>query len=133
MEEIVNSGGITLSLLTLLSLGINVLTIYRWIADHLNKESQNDQAFHMLIGLANSVNKRTLMIAQRMKALKSQDRGNADGMVFLENMWSDQMSTVDNLLASAKALKPKEASKLPYDSLELLKISAGKFNAGEPK
>ena len=131
MDQIANTDGITLSLLTLISLGVNVLTIYRWVLDYKNKETLNDQAFHMLIGLANSVSKKVGMIVRRIDILKEQDRENDESMIFLENMWSDSMSTADNLLAAAKALKPRLASTLPHDSNDLLQVSAAKFKEAE--
>lgn len=120
---------ITIGLITLISLGINVVTIYRWVSDYLKREAQNDQAHHMLIGLANSVAKRVSMIVKRMDSLELQKRSNDETMILLENMWADSMSTIDNLLASAKALKPKAANRLPHDAGELLKVNAEKTSS----
>ena len=117
---------ITISLVTIISLGVNVLTIYRWVADHLNKEAQNDQAFHMLLGLANSVAKRVSMIVKRTNIMNAKNTESEEMMILLENMWADQMSTIDNLLAAAKALKPKSAHELPHDAGELLSIRAAR-------
>ena len=38
-----------------------------------------------------------------------------EAMIFLENMYGDARSNIDSLLATAKALKPEEAKKLPFD------------------
>jgi hypothetical protein len=126
MDAVINIDVVTISVVTIISLIVNAITIYRWIADYLHKESLNDQAFHMLMGLAHSLTKRVSMIVRRMDILKSQDRINDESMIFLENMWADSMAATDNLLAAAKALKPRMAKSLPYSADELLKIAAEK-------
>lgn len=123
MTESLPSGAITIGVITLISLAINIVTIYRWIADYLQRESRNDQAFHMIMGLANSVTKRTGMVVRRINIMKEQGRDNEESMILLENAWSDSMATADNLLAAAKALKPKLAPKLPYNAEDLFKRS----------
>lgn len=122
---------ITLSVVTIISLGINAVTIYRWINDYFRREALNDQAFHMLNGLAKSISTRVSMIVKRIKILQEQDKENDESMIFLENMWADSMATIDNLLAAAKALKPKCAKDLPYNSSELLRINAENSNQTE--
>ena len=64
------------------------------------------------------------MIVKRTNILSEQNNPNIESMIFLENMWADSMSTIDNLLSSAKALKPKSAGILPRDSSDLLKMNA---------
>jgi len=118
------TGEITISIITLVSLAINAITIYKWISDYSRREELNDQAFHMLIGLAQSVSKRVSMIVKRTNILNEEEKPNTESMIFLENMWADSMSTIDNLLAAAKALKPKTANSLPKDSTDLLKMNA---------
>lgn len=123
MTESLPSGAITVGVITLISLAINIVTIYRWVADYLQRESRNDQAFHMIMGLANSVTKRTGMVVRRINIMKEQGRDNEESMILLENAWSDSMATADNLLAAAKALKPKMAPTLPYNAEDLFKRS----------
>lgn len=118
------TGEITISIITLVSLVINAITIYKWVSDYLRREQLNDQAFHMLVGLAQSVSKRVSMIVKRTNILNEQDQPNIESMIFLENMWADSMSTIDNLLAAAKALKPKSVNSLPKDAADLLKMNA---------
>jgi hypothetical protein len=118
------TGDITISIITLVSLVINAITIYKWVSDYLRREQLNDQAFHMLVGLAQSVSKRVSMIVKRTNILNEQDKPNVESMIFLENMWADSMSTIDNLLAAAKALKPTSVNTLPKDSTDLLKMNA---------
>ncbi|MCG7895321.1 MAG: hypothetical protein JAZ12_12790 [Candidatus Thiodiazotropha taylori] len=115
---------VTLSVITIISLVVNAVTIYRWIADYLHRETLNDQAFHMLTGLAKSMSKRVSMIVKRINMLQEQNKENDDSMIFLENMWGDSMATIDNLLATAKALKPSSAKDLPYDASDLLRINS---------
>jgi hypothetical protein len=115
---------ITLSVVTIISLVVNAVTIYRWVADYLHRESLNDQAYHMLTGLAKSISKRVSMIVKRINILQEQNKNNDDSMIFLENMWGDSMATIDNLLAAAKALKPSSAKELPYDASDLLRINS---------
>lgn len=126
MDELIDPN--TLALITLVSLVVNAVTIYRWVSDYLNREALNDQAFHMLYGLAKSVSKRVSMIVKRTNLLKEQERENEESMIFLENMWGDSMSTIDNLLAAAKALKPRKAAELPYDATDMLQIAAARSN-----
>lgn len=128
MIETLNAENISVSLITLLSLIVNAVTIYHWISQKKREKSQNKQAFHLLMGLAHSTNKRTSMIVQRIKSLKEEGRVNDDSMIFLENMWSESRATADNLLAAAKALSSEDAESLPYDSDELMAIAASKTN-----
>ena len=50
METQISSDGVvTLGVITLISLIINAVTIYRWVADYLNREALNDQAYHLIL------------------------------------------------------------------------------------
>ncbi|WP_139169632.1 hypothetical protein [Microbulbifer yueqingensis] len=128
MVEILNANNVSLSLITLLSLVVNAVTIYHWISQEKREKSQNKQAFHLLMGLAHSTNKRSSMIVRRIESLKEEGRVNDDSMIFLENMWSESRATADNLLAAAKALSSEDSESLPYDSDELMAIAANKTN-----
>lgn len=41
------------------------------------------------------------------------------------------MATIDNLLAAAKALKPRCAKDLPYDASDLLRINSEKSSKND--
>jgi hypothetical protein len=113
----------SISVITLISLLVNAVTIYRWITEYKIKKKQNDQAFHMIMGLALANTRRGSMIVNRMNALKEQGKQNDESMIFLENMYADSKSNIESLLASAKALKPESADHLPYDGDALLNKS----------
>ena len=57
---------ISISIITLISLIVNAVTIYRWIIEHKVKKKQNDQAFHMIMGLALANTRRGSMIVNRI-------------------------------------------------------------------
>lgn len=99
------------------------MTIYQWITENKEKKKLNDQAFHMIMGLALANTRRGSMIVNRIKALQEQGKQNEESMIFLENMYADSKSNIESLLASAKALKPDEADKLPFDGDALLNKS----------
>lgn len=120
MIESLTSASISLSVITLVSLLINAITIYRWITDYLNKEKVNDQAFHMIRGLALANTRRVNMTVRRIQALEKENKLNEEVMIFLENIYSDAKSNIETLLATAKALKPSEAGSLSFDGDSLL-------------
>ena len=70
--------------------------------------------------LANANTQRTTMIVRRIKALKQQGKDNDQVMLLLENMYADSKSNIETLLSTAKALKPDQAQRLPYNSDMLL-------------
>ena len=111
---------ITLSSITLISLLVNAVTIYRWFMEHKNREKVNDQAFHMIRGLALANTRRANMTVRRIQTLEAEGKLNEESMIFLENIYSDAKSNIETLLATAKALKPGEAGKLPFDGDALL-------------
>ena len=113
----------SISLITLISLLVNAVTIYRWIIESKVKKEQNDQAFHMIMGLALANTRRGSMIVNRIRVLQEQGKQNEESMIFLENMYADSKSNIESLLASAKALKPDSADKLPFDGDALLSKS----------
>ncbi|MFH0787709.1 MAG: hypothetical protein V2B13_08840 [Pseudomonadota bacterium] len=123
MVDLITAPSLSLSVITLLSLLINAVTIYRWISEKKDQNRINDQAFHMVMGLALANIKRGSMIVNRIKALTEQGKQNEEAMIFLENMYADNKSNIEYLLAAAKALKPEEAQKLPYDGDALLNRS----------
>ena len=114
---------ISISLLALISLLVNAVTIYRWIMDYRTREKINDQAFHMIRGLALANTRRANMTVRRIQTLEQENKLNEESMIFLENIYSDAKSNIETLLATAKALKPSEAAKLPYDGDALLSES----------
>jgi len=128
MLELLNGENISISFITLLSLVVNAVTIYHWFSQAKKEKNHNKQAFHLLMGLAHSANKRSSMIVRRIDLLKADNRSNDDSMIFLENMWAESRATSDNLLAAAKALSTDNSDKLPYDSDELMAIAAEKTN-----
>lgn len=123
LVELFTEPMITLSVLTVVSLLVNAVTIYRWVTDYKNREKLNDQAFHMIRGLALSHVRRGTMVVRRIRALEQEQKLNSEAMVFLENIYSDSKSSVETLLATAKALKPREAQQLPFDGDALLQQS----------
>jgi len=120
MMEWIIQPSISISIITLISLVVNAVTIYRWVSERSREAKINDQAFHMVRGLALANTKRVSVIVKRIQSLESQGKQDTDGMIFLENMWSDSKSNIESLLAAAKALKPGESNKLPYDGDSLL-------------
>jgi rubrerythrin len=114
---------LSLSFITLLSLLVNAVTIYRWISGSKKQNRVNDQAFHMIRGLALASTRRSAMIVNRIRALEKEGKQNEEAMIFLENMYSDTQSTIETLLAASKALKPEEAKNLPFDGESLFSQS----------
>lgn len=123
MFEWLTKPSISLSLITLISLLVNAVTIYRWVSEHRKRAKVNDQAFQMVRGLALANTRRSNVIVTRIRSLESQGKQDEEAMIFLENMYSDAKSNIESLLAAAKALKPEEANKLPYDGDSLLNQS----------
>ena len=87
MIEWITEPRLSLSLITLLSLLVNAITIYRWISEKKEKNRINEQACHMIRGLALANTRRGAMIINRIQALKSQGKQNEEAMIFLENMY----------------------------------------------
>ena len=112
-----------IDLITLISLLVNAVTIYKWIVDKEDRKKTNEQAFHMVRGLALANTRRGGMIVNQIQALQAQDQPNGPMMMLLQNMYSDTNANIESLLAAAKALKPEEADKLPYDGNALLSES----------
>src|SRR5688572_19616005 len=113
MEWLV-SENMTLSILTLVSLLINAVTIYKWVSEALNQTKINDQAFEMIRGLALASTKRANMIVRRIDAQAAKGVPDQEAMIFLENMYADAKSNIESLLATAKALRPDKADSLPF-------------------
>lgn len=123
MLEWLTAPNLSMSMITLVSLLVNAVTIFRWVTESREKSRLNDQAFHMVMGLAHASTKRANMIVKRINALQDQGKSNEESMIFLENMYSDTKSTIESLLAAAKALKPDNAANLPFDGDALLNLS----------
>jgi len=120
MIEWLISDSLSLSFITLISLLVNAVTIYKWVSDNKDKSIMNNQAYEMVRGLALANSKRANMIVTRINALKEQSKDHEEAMIFLENTYSDAQSNIEALLATAKALKPEKTKELPYDSQSLL-------------
>lgn len=133
MIEELNSNNLSISLITLISLIVNAVTIYHWVSQNKQIKNLNKQSFHLLLGLAHSANKRSTMIVQRINSLKEQGRTSEESMIFLENMWADTRATADNLLAAAKALAPEKSDPLPYDSDDLMAVAATQARKNDPR
>ena len=117
------SNNLTLSLLTLISLLVNAITIYRWISEWLKQTKINDQAFEMIRGLALAGTRRVNMVVRRISALETKETPDKEAIIFLENMYADAKSNIESLLATAKALRPDKADSLPFDGDALLNQS----------
>lgn len=111
---------LAISLITLISLLVNAVTIYRWISESRKQTRINDQAFEMIRGLALGSTRRCNMIVQRIRSLEQRGKTDEEAMIFLENMYADAKSNIESLLATAKALRPDQANKLPFDGDALL-------------
>ncbi len=125
MMDFLTTSNISLSLITLISLLVNAVTIFRWISGSRNEKNINEQSFHMVMGLAFANSKKSNMISSRMITLKKDGKENHEVMLILENMYADSISNIESLLATAKALKPLLAKELPYDGQSLLARSLG--------
>ncbi len=126
--DLLTSNSISLSLLTIISLIVNGITIYKWFSDRKKQDNINNQAYEMLRGLALGNTRRVNMIVKRIDILKKQESENEEFMIFLENMWGESKSNIENLLAATKALKPSKAKDLPYDGDALLNQSIFESN-----
>lgn len=120
MIDFLTAESMTLSVITLISLVINGVTIYRWIADYRDRERINDQSFHMIRGLALASTRRANMTVRRIQALEKTEQPNEQAITALQDIYADAKSNIETLLAIAKALKPNEAGRLPYDGDALL-------------
>ena len=114
------SENMTLSILTLVSLLVNAVTIYKWVSEALKQTKINDQAFEMIRGLALASTRRANMIVRRIDAQEAKGVPDQEAMIFLENMYADAKSNIESLLATAKALRPDKADSLPFDGDALL-------------
>jgi len=126
MEEIIRgvmeffTTNLSISLVTLISLMVNGVTIYQWISRKNEIDEKNNQAYEMIRGLALASTRRGAMINRRLKILQDEGKINEESMIFLENMYADTTSNIESLLAAAKALNPKNAKNLPFDGNALL-------------
>lgn len=118
--EAITDPVLKISLISLISLLVNAVTIYRWISESRKQTRINDQAFEMIRGLALGNTRRCNMIVQRIRSLEQRGKTDEDAMIFLENMYADAKSNIESLLATAKALRPGQANKLPFDGDALL-------------
>ena len=106
--------------ITLVSLLVNAVTIYKWMTDSRARKKSNDQAFHMVMGLALANTRRGGMVVNQIQSFQSQANRDDGSLMLLQNMYADTNANVETLLAAAKALKPEEAGRLPYDGNALL-------------
>lgn len=106
---------LSFSIITFISLLVNAITIYKLWSDKHDHDRINDQAFQMIRGLALGACQRGRMFVERMTQLRAQNDNDNEKMMFLENSYADSNCMVENLLATAKALKSDQVDTLPYD------------------